>query len=237
MPNIYWTKNATAQIGPFGQNNFTNARQAAESNSNSNNTTASNTVVSGYIRSSGRGSSSFGFRRSYWGFDFTAYTTGTITNLAFHFKPSTGSTGTLSNRLAQFEGFGSALGSNYSADDWWDSISSPLVPYSNAFNSPDSSTAQSVTLTAQAITDAKADGFLKLVLMNNTDYANLNLAVDVNNLTNWNIGSQSTGNVFLSFDYVAPGWNNEINGVVNPLIIDDINTKSRSSIAEINTVS
>jgi len=98
-------------------------------------------------------------------------------------------------------------------------------------------TAPDGTLTAQAITDAKADGFLKLVLMNNTDYANLNLAVDVNNLTNWNIGSQSTGNVFLSFDYVAPGWNNEINGVVNPLIIDDINTKSRSSIAEINTVS
>ena len=225
MPNIYWTKNAIALIGPFGQSNFTNAREAAESSSSTVNTTSSNVIASGFIRSSGRGGSAFGFRRSYYGFDFTGYTAGTITNLVFNYTPTTTSTGTLSNRLAQFNGFGSALGSNYTDDDWWDSIADPLVPYSNAFNSADNSTAADVALNSTAINDAKADGFLKLVLMNSTDYNNFNLAVDVSNTTNWNIGSQSTGKVFLSFDYSAPSS------------FSDINSVSEVQLSEVNGVS
>ena len=211
--NIYWSKNATAAIGPSGQNNFTNAREAEEATSSVNNTTVSNTIVSAFQRTSSRGGAAFGFKRSYWGFDFTGYTTGTITNLAFHFKPSTNSTGTLSQRLVQFEGFGAEVSNNYSDDEWWNSISDPFVNYSNAFNSLDSSTASSVTLLSQATTDAKADGFLKLVLMNATDYNNFNLAVDVNNATNWNIGSNTTGNIFLRFNYEAPGYGNAVIGV------------------------
>tara|TARA_B100000767_G_scaffold86449_1_gene83082 strand:- start:189 stop:905 length:717 start_codon:yes stop_codon:yes gene_type:complete len=211
--NIYWSKNATAAIGPSGQNNFTNAREAEEATSSVNNTTVSNTIVSGFQRTSSRGGAAFGFKRSYWGFDFTGYTTGTITNLAFHYKPTTTSTGTLSNRLAQFEGFGAEVSNNFSEDEWWNSISDPLVPYTNAFNSADNSTATSVTLLSQATTDAKADGFLKLVLMNATDYNNFNLAVDVNNSTNWNIGSNTTGNIFLRFNYEAPGYGNAVIGV------------------------
>ena len=225
MPNIYWTKNATASIGPFAQTNFTNARESAESTANVNNTTVSNTIVSGFIRSSSRGGASFGFRRSYWGFDFTGYTAGTITNLKFNYKPTTTSTSTLSNRLAQFEGFGSALGSNYTDTDWWDSIADPLVPYSNAFNSPDSTTVQAITLNSTAITDAGTDGFLKLVLMNATDYSNLNFPVDATNTTNWNIGSNTTGNVFLSFDYSAPSS------------FTDINSVSEAQLSEVNGVS
>jgi len=237
MPSVdlYWSKNALGAIGPSGQNNFTNAREAAESNTMSNNSTSTNAIVSGTIRNSGRGSASFGFKRSYWGFDFTAYTTGTITNLAFHFKPSTGSTGTLSNRLAQFEGFGSAVGDNLTTNDWWDSIADPLVAYSNAFNSPDSTTAQEITLVTQATTDAKADGFLKLVLMNSGDYNNLNVAVDNNNITNWNIGSNTTGNVFLRFDYtppVVPGYGNIVNGVTGT----SIGNVNKIQSADISTV-
>ena len=211
--NIYWSKNATAAIGPSGQNNFTNAREAEEATSSVNNTTVSNAIVSGFQRTSSRGGAAFGFKRSYWGFDFTGYTTGTITNLAFHYKPTTTSTGTLSNRLAQFEGFGAEVSNNFSEDEWWNSISDPLVPYTNAFNSADNSTATSVTLLSQATTDAKADGFLKLTLMNITDYNNLNLAVDTNQTTVWTIGNNSTGNVFVRFDYEPPGYGNNVIGV------------------------
>jgi len=208
--NLNWSKNAIAAIGPSGQSNFTNAREAEESTSSDVNSTGNNTIAAGFIRSSGRGGASFGFRRSYYGFDFTGYTAGTITNLALHYTPTTQSSGTLSNRLAQFTGFGEELGSNYNDGDWWDSIADPLVPYSNAFNSADNTTPADVTLLSQAITDAKADGFLKLVLMNATDYNNLNISVDVSSFTNWN---QSSNKTFLRFNYAAPGYNQVINGV------------------------
>ena len=232
MPNIYWSKNAIASIGPSGETNFTNARESAEDGSNTTNTTLSNASVSGFQRSSARGGATFGFKRSYWGFDFTGYTAGTITNIKFNYKPSTGSTGTLSNRLAQFNGFGTEVGSNYTTGDWWDSIEDPLTPYSNAFNSPDSTTVQAVTLNATAITDAGTDGYLKLVLMNATDYNNLNLAVDVNNNTNWNVGNNSTGNIYLSFDYEAPGYGNKVNSIL-PANVSQINGISNSNISQV----
>jgi hypothetical protein len=233
---LYWSKNAIAAIGPSGQSSFTGAREAAECDSNSNNTEGTNSIVSGTIRNSGRGGAAFGFKRSYWGFDFTGYTAGDITNLKFNFKPSIGSTGTLSNRLAQFNGFGTEVGSNFTVDDWWDEIADPLVPYSNAFNSPDSTTVQAITLNSTAITDAGTDGFLKLVLMNNGDYNNLNVAVDNNNITNWNIGSNTTGNIYLSFDYAGPGYPNIVNAIA-AANIEKISAIASSTIDKVNGVS
>jgi len=232
MPNIYWSKNAIASIGPSGQSSYSGAREAAEDSSNTTNTTSTNAIVSGFIRTSSRGGAAFGFRRSYWGFDFTGYTEGTISNLKFNFKPSTGSTGTLSNRLAQFNGFGTEVGSNYSTGDWWDSIENPLVPYSNAFNSPDSTTVQAITLNSTAITDAGTDGFLKLVLMNTGDYNGIAVGVDQSNITNWNVGNNSTGNIYLSFDYEAPGYGNKVNSIL-PANVSQINGISNSNISQV----
>ena len=233
MPDLNWSKNAIASIGPSGQSNFTNAREAEESNSSDVNSTGNNTVAAGFIRSSGRGGASFGFRRSYYGFDFTGYTTGTISNLALHYTPTTSSSNTLSVRLAQFTGFGEELGSNYTDNNWWDEIADPLVPYSNAFNSADNNTAADVSLNSTAITDAKADGFLKLVLMNATDYNNLNISVDVTAFTNWN---QSSNKTFLRFNYAAPGYNQVINGV--PSDPDSkINDVSYTNVSQVMGVS
>ena len=232
MPNIYWSKNAIASIGPSGQSSYSGAREAAEDSSNTTNTTSTNAIVSGFIRTSSRGGAAFGFRRSYWGFDFTGYTEGTISNLKFNFKPSTGSTGTLSNRLAQFNGFGTEVGSNFTVDDWWDSIADPLVPYSNAFNSPDSTTVQAITLNSTAITDAGTDGFLKLVLMNTGDYNGIAVGVDQSNITNWNVGNNSTGNIYLSFDYEAPGYGNKVNSIL-PANVSQINGISNSNISQV----
>jgi len=229
MPDLNWSKNAIASIGPSGQSNFTNAREAEESNSSDVNSTGNNTVACGFTRNSGRGGASFGFRRSYYGFDFTGYTTGTISNLALHYTPTTSSSNTLSVRLAQFTGFGEELGSNYTDNNWWDEIADPLVPYSNAFNSADNNTAADVSLNSTAITDAKADGFLKLVLMNATDYNNLNISVDVTAFTNWN---QSSNKTFLRFTYVAPGYGNAVNKVASANISNIITVAS----ANVSTV-
>ena len=231
---LYWSKNAIAAIGPSGQNNFTNAREAAECDSNSNNTEGTNSIVSGTIRNSARGGASFGFKRSYWGFDFTGYTAGDITNLKFNFKPSTGSTGTLSNRFVQFEGFGAEVGSNYNDGEWWDGIEN-LTSYSNAFNSPDSTTVQAITLNSTAITDAGTDGFLKLCLMNITDYNGIAGAVDVSNTTNWNIGNNTTGNVYLSFDYAPPGFGKDVNNVT-AANIGKVNNTATANIKKLNNV-
>ena len=229
MPDLNWSKNAIASIGASGQNNFTNAREAEESTSSTINTTNSNTLASGFIRISSRGGAAFGFRRSYYAFDFTGYTTGTITNLALHYTPTTTSSGTLSNRIAQFNGFGSGIASNYGDEQWWGDIEDPLTPYSAAFNSADNTTAADVSLNSTAISDAKADGYLKFVLMNATDYNNINLGVDVTSQTYWN---QSSNKTFLRFTYVEAGYGNSVIGVPSTSI-DFVNNVGTANIVSV----
>ena len=229
MPDLNWSKNAIASIGASGQTNFTDAREAEESTSSTNNTSNSNALSSGFIRASSRGGAAYGFRRSYYAFDFTGYTTGTITNLALHYTPTTTSSGTLSNRIAQFNGFGSGIASNYDDGQWWGDIEDPLTPYSDAFNSADNTTAADVSLNSTAITDAKADGYLKFVLMNATDYNNLNLAVDVTSQTYWN---QSSNKTFLRFTYVEAGYGNSVIGVPSTSI-DFVNNVGTANIVSV----
>ena len=229
MPDLNWSKNAIASIGASGQTNFTDAREAEESTSSTNNTSNSNALSSGFIRASSRGGAAYGFRRSYYAFDFTGYTTGTITNLALHYTPTTTSSGTLSNRIAQFNGFGSGIASNYSDEMWWGDIEDPLTPYSNAFNSADNTTAADVSLNSTAISDAKADGYLKFVLMNATDYNNINIGVDVTNQTYWN---QSSNKTFLRFTYVEAGYGNSVIGVPSTSI-DFVNNVGTANIVSV----
>ena len=229
MPDLNWSKNAIASIGASGQTNFTDAREAEESTSSTNNTSNSNALSSGFIRASSRGGAAFGFRRSYYAFDFTGYTTGTITNLALHYTPTTTSSGTLSNRIAQFNGFGSGIASNYDDGQWWGDIEDPLTPYSDAFNSADNTTAADVSLNSTAITDAKADGYLKFVLMNATDYNNINIGVDVTNQTYWN---QSSNKTFLRFTYVEAGYGNSVIGVPSTSI-DFVNNVGTANIVSV----
>jgi len=235
MPDINWSKNASGVlVGPSGYSSFSEARQAEESDSQSINTTSSSIVASGVIRSGGRGGTLYGIRRSYFAFNFTGYTSGTITNLAFHFKPTTTSSGTLSNRLAQFEGFGNSTNfNNYAASSWWADITSPLVPYSAAFNINDNTTASSVSLTAQAITDAQSDSYLQLVLMNVGDYNNLSPLVDGTNLSYLN---QSSNNTFLRFTYAAPGYQENVNAITSANL-NSVNAISTANINKVNGVS
>ena len=231
MPDINWSKNATAVIvGPTGFTSFSTARQAEESTSEALNSTSTNAVASGIIRSGGRGSTLYGIRRSYFAFDFTGYTAGTITNLTFHFTPTTTSTGNLSNRLAQFEGFGNSTNfNNYASTSWWADISNPLVPYSNAFTINDNTTASSVSLNSTAINDAQNDSYLQIVLMNAGDYNNLAPITDGTNLSYLN---QSSNKTFLRFTYAAPGYQENVNAITSA----NLNSVNAIATGNINKV-
>ena len=231
---IYWSKNAVATVGPSGETNFDDAREAAESTSNTNNTTSSNIQSTRFGIFTGRGSTTFGFGRAYLAFNLSSYTTGTITNLKFHWKPTTSTSFGSSHYLTKFTGFGSNTNfSNYAPASWWDDISLAAANrYAGPFTIADSTAASSTTLTSQAVTDAQSDGYLQMVLMTTSDYNGLNsgVATDMRMYLNW--GSNTTGNVYLQFDYAAPpsGYGNKINAVtanasnkINAVIYSSIN--------------
>ena len=232
---IYWSKNATATIGASGQTNWTNAREAAESSISTLNSTSLNIAVTKLQRFSSRGTPSYGLGRAYFAFDFSSYTTGTITNLKFHYKPTTSSNFGANHYLVKFTGFGStSTFSNYDDSSWWDDISTigAANTYTAAFLIADNSTATSVSLTSQAITDAQSDGFLQVVLMNTGDYNDLQPPADTDLTTYFNIGSATGGSLYLQFDYVAEGYTRPINGSevqynavnnISALVIEKVN--------------
>ena len=234
MPDIYWSKNATATVGASGQTNYTNVREASESEASVLNSTSSNLKVTKNQRFSGRGATTFGLGRAYFAFDFGGYTTGTITNLKFHYKPTTTTSFAASHYLVKFLGFGStSTFSNYDDSNWWDDISLGAAnTYTAAFTVADNTTATSVSLTSQAITDAQSDGFLQVALMNTGDYNDLQPPADTDLTTYFNIGSATGGSLYLQFDYVAEGYTRPINGSevqynavnnVSALVIEKIN--------------
>ena len=71
--------------------------------------------------------------------------------------------------------------------------------------------------------------------MNITDYNGVAGALDVSNITNWNIGSNTTGNVYLSFDYSA-GFGKNVNNVTAANIVK-INNVATNNITKLNGVS
>ena len=234
---VYWSKNAVAAVGPSGETSFSNAREADESTSNTNNTTSSNIASTKFGIFTGRGSTTFGFGRAYLAFDMGNYTSGTITNLKFHFKPTTTTSYGATHYLTKFTGFGNSTNfSNFDPSSWWDDIViTATSAYSTGFTIADSSTASSVTLTSQATTDAQNDGYLQMVLMTSADYLDLNsgIATDLTTYLNW--GSNTSGNIYLQFDYVAPpsGYGNKINAVTANAS-NKINAVIYSSIDKVN---
>ena len=233
---VYWSKNAVAVVGPSGETNFDNAREAAESTSNTNNTTSSNIASTKFGIFTGRGSTTFGFGRAYLAFDMGNYTSGTITNLKFHFKPTTTTGFGSTHYLTKFTGFGNSTNfSNFDASSWWDDIViTATSAYSTGFTIADSSTASSVTLTSQATTDAQNDGYLQMVLMTSPDYLDLNsgIATDGNTYLNW--GSNTSGNVYLQFDFASAGYTNPINGTT--VQYNTVNGVPATSIEKINDI-
>lgn len=236
MPDINWSKNAVVGVTPSTAG-FGEQRQAEESNTGSTNTTSSGILSVRYLRSSARGGAQYSFYRSFMAFDFTGYTTGTMTNLAFNWKGTTLSNGAHNVFLVKTDAFGSSTNfSNYSSTDWWSSITMG-TRYDNGglagFSWPDSTAAQSQALTSGAITAAQSDGYLQMVLVSTVDYFGLDSGSDQ---TKNSYGNWSSNNMFLRFTYVDAGYSNTVNSITSANI-NKIDSIATANISKVNSVS
>ena len=229
MPQINASKNAiAAKIA----SSFTAAREASDSDSATLNTTSSNIMSVRYLQSSGRGSTSVAFTRSYLAFDFTGYTSGTITNLKFHYTSTTGAVAGETCRLVKTNAFGTSTSFvNYASDDWFDSLDLSTL-YSNSFSWPDASQNNSVSLVSQAITDAQSDGYLQFAILQTNDQSGLNPGFDA---TNTSFGNWSSNRFNLQFDFTAAGFGEKINSI-QPANMAKVNSIAKANIAKINSV-
>ncbi len=236
MPDINWSKNAVVGVTPSTAG-FGEQRQAEESNTGSTNTTSSQILSVRYLRNTGRGTPQYSFYRSFMAFDFTGYTTGTMTNLAFHWKGTTLSNGAHNVFLVKTNAFGSSTNfSNYSSTSWWSSITMG-TRYDNGglagFSWPDSTSAQSQALTSGAITAAQSDGYLQMVLVSTVDYFGIDSGSDQ---TKNSYGNWSSNNMFLRFTYADAGYSNTVNSII-PANINKIDSVATANISKVNSVS
>tara|TARA_R100001460_G_scaffold108178_1_gene158544 strand:+ start:1626 stop:2333 length:708 start_codon:yes stop_codon:yes gene_type:complete len=230
---VYWSKNAIASSG--NQSSYGDAREADESGSETLNTDGSSVKMMGAFRSSIRGGATFRLERSYWAFNMSSYQGTTLAGLKFNFKPTTSTSPSdlTSNRLIKTDAFGNSSNfSNYSPEDWFESLNYGTT-YSSAFTFPDSSTAQEVTLNSNATSQISANGFLQICMVTALDYNGLGMITDVNQNAIGNIGNNTTGNVYLSFD--EPGYGNNVNGVTASNIVK-VNDVAAGSITKLNDV-
>ena len=235
MPDIYWEKNAVVGVTPSTAG-FSSQRQAEESNTGSTNTTSSQILSARYLRNTGRGTPQYSFYRSFMAIDFTGYTTGTMTNLAWHWKGTTASNGANNVFLVKTSAFGSNTNfNNYAVTSWWSSIATG-TRYDNGgiggFSWPDSTSAQSVSLLSSAITAGQSDGYLQMVLMGSVDYFGLDSGSDQ---TKNSYGNWSSNNMFLRFDYADAGYPNTVNSITSANI-SKINSIATANISKVNSV-
>lgn len=210
MPDINWSKNAA--VGISGQTDFDDAREAAESTFGSTNTTSANILSVRFVRNSGRGGAQYGFSRSFLAFDFTGYTTGTITNLTFHWTGTLTSSGAQSVTLVKTTAFGSSTNfTDYASTDWWSSLDMSTA-YTSGMSWADSTSAQSHALTSGAVTFAQSNSYLQFAVVNTSyDKSGINPGSDV---TQTSYGNWSSNNMFLRFTYADASYGNKINSII-----------------------
>tara|TARA_R100000482_G_scaffold114862_1_gene57729 strand:+ start:177 stop:878 length:702 start_codon:yes stop_codon:yes gene_type:complete len=233
MGKVYWSKNAFASSG--NTSTWGDAREADESASSTLNTTSTGIKGINYFLASGRGSNTYRVERCYFAFDMSAYTGISLTNLEFNFTPTTATSGTFSsNRLIKTDAFGSSTTfTDYSDEDWYESLNFSTV-YSSGFTFPDSTTAQTVALNSTAVSAISSTGYLQVCMVTSGDYSNIAPITDINNAGFLNVGSNTAGNVFLTFD--DPGYGNNVNGVTASNIVK-INDVATADITKLNDIS
>ena len=219
MPNINATKYALG-TGTMTQN-FSTARES-DSSSHTDNSTSSNIGAIQFFRDSGKGATNYRFNRLFCTFDFSSYTSGTITNLVFNYRAtsSTGNTGALERRVAivKFDGMGSGPSfSNYADSEFFDDID-----YSTAYTDvsstipvwTDANSDATIAMNSTAISDAQSNGELKIAIVQYTnDYNGTDASSDVHYDYHANFSTGASGFVpFVSFDFAA-GYGNDVIGV------------------------
>ena len=234
MPTVdlNWSKNAA--VGISGQSDFDDAREAVESTFGSTNTTSANILSVRFIRASGRGGAQYGFSRSYLAFNFTGYTTGTITNLAFHWTGTTTSSGAQTVRLVKTTAFGSSTNfSNYVSTDWWDSLDMSTTYTTSGFTWADSTAAQSTSLNSAAVTFAQSNSYLQFAVVNSLyDQSGINPGFDT---TSTSYGNWASNRMFLRFTYADAAYNRKVNSIV-AASDNKIDSIGYTNVSKINSI-
>ena len=216
MPNI----NATKYVNGTGTmtQNFSTARES-DSASHTDNSTSSNIGIVQFFRDSGKGATNYRFFRHFCVFDFSSYTSGTITNLVFNYRAttSTGNTGALERRVAivKFDGMGSGPSfSNYQDSEFFDDII-----YSTAYTDVsstipewvDAASDATIAMNSTAISDAQSNGELKIAIIQYTnDYNGVDAGSDVD--YSYRVNFSTSEDPYLSFNHAA-GYSNKVIGL------------------------
>tara|TARA_R110000796_G_C14415934_1_gene419337 strand:- start:127 stop:825 length:699 start_codon:yes stop_codon:yes gene_type:complete len=212
-----------------GSTSFTTARGSAI-NAIANPSTAYTNALSAQFRKyPGRGGYTYFFNRAAFGFNVTAYSSDTITNVSLRLTTTTSTTADTFYAVP-FTGFGATLGTALTTADWskYTSIGS-----SNYGSTTFSSTAgiQSITLSGTAVTDMFATGYVKIGILGAVDYGGDDpAATEVSDFLYLNFGSAS--NMQLQFDQSGGGYGNIINGIE----ASEISKVSGIAIADISKV-
>ena len=221
-------------IGSTGsQPSWTAARNAtsATANNYTSNTNIANAIES--YRTTTRGPSVYGVRRTFFFFDLSTIPSGnTITGIVLKVQGyGAGLSGDGNVRVAKATAFGGDGSSTYATTDFdnW-SPSSPTPYASNTstwFN-----VRNNITLNATAISDANTNGYLNLVLVDNEyDYPDTAPTSDVFNTNGVEFRSSTTTekNIVTVTHAAPPSWGDAINGItfkfqskINGISIDDI---------------
>ena len=219
MPKIDATK-YTIGNGQMFNNNFQSARETGQNHTD--NSTASNTRVIQYFQDSGKSGINYRFSRLFCAFDFSSYTSGTMTNLTFNYRSTTttSNAGALERRIAivKFDGMGSGPSfSNYDDSEFFDDID-----YSTAYTDvsstipefADANQDNAVAMNSTAISDGQSNAELKIAVVQYTnDYSNSDSLSDSDQFYFANFSTSNSGFVpFLQFDFVA-GYGNDVIGV------------------------
>ena len=241
MPNLTAVKYALA-LGPI-DSSFSTAR-SSDAQSRTTSTLASNTRVVEFFRNSGKGATNYRFGRLFLVFDFSSYTSGTITNLVLNYRASNGTTTTgLEKRVAilKFDGMGS--GPSFSTFD--NSEMFDDVDYGTAYTDvsstipewTDANSDATIAMNSTAISDAQSNGELKIALVQHTnDYSNVDASSDQSYNYKANFQTSGDGFVpFVSFDHVA-GYGNRVVGVL-PADIANVKGVATANIANVIGVS
>lgn len=216
-----------------GSTNFNTARSAAASARANPGSTFTNSTAAQFQKYPGRGGSTYFFNRAAFGFNVTAYSSDTITNVSLRLTTTTSTTNNAVFYAVPFTGFGTTLGTALTTSDW----SKYTLDGSSYGNKTVSNSAgiQSIDLSGTALTNMFAAGYVKIGVIANYDYEAADPTdAEVFDLLNLNFGSAT--NMQLRFDQASAGYGQNVIGIASTSLSKVIGV-TKSSISEVIGVS
>jgi len=215
VTDIVESQNGVGSTG--SQTSWTAARNAtsATANNYTSNTNVNNAIES--YRTTSRGPSVYGVRRTFFFFDLSTIPSGnTITGIELKIMGhGSGVTGDGNVRVARATAFGGNGLSTYATTDFNNWSPSSPTPYASNVSTW-YNVRNNITLNATAISDANTNGYLNLVLVDNEyDYPDTAPSSDVFNINGIEFRSSTTSekNIVTVTHAAPPSWEDTINGV------------------------